>query len=365
MRAIKAVFLLALFASAALFGSTGVHGAQSAPQFGTGGSSADSLDFPIRAAFYYPWFPQTWGSESDPFTHFNPWEGLYHSDDPALIARHVAGMQYAHIQAGIASWWGRGHYTDVRFPALLNGAEATDFRWTVYYEPEGQGDPSVESLRSDLTYFRDSFAMHRNFLRVDDRFVVFVWADAADDCEMASRWSAANTPEINAFVVLKVFSGWDECGTQPDSWHQYAPAVSVSDQAPFSYSISPGFWRKGESEPRLARALSRWRDDVRAMAASDADWHLITTFNEWGEGTTVENAVEWASPSGFGDYLDALHDQVSPAQLAPTNNAASERLVRGGNYIAYDGASLRVETVLNNAAAFVVVVWWFDSSTQQ
>ena len=42
--------------------------------------------------------------------------------------------------------------------------------------------------------------------------------------------------------------------------------------------------------------------------SSDEDWQPITTFNEWGEGTAVESAEEWASESGYGYYLDALHD---------------------------------------------------------
>ena len=49
------------------------------------------------------------------------------------------------------------------------------------------------------------------------------------------------------------------------------------------------------------------------MVASGKQWQLVTTFNEWGEGTAVEGATEWESPSGFGAYLDALHsDGVSP-----------------------------------------------------
>jgi hypothetical protein len=42
------------------------------------------------------------------------------------------------------------------------------------------------------------------------------------------------------------------------------------------------------------------------MVRSKANWQLVTTFNEWGEGSAVESAQEWASPSGFGTYLDAL-----------------------------------------------------------
>ena len=44
------------------------------------------------------------------------------------------------------------------------------------------------------------------------------------------------------------------------------------------------------------------------MVAANEPIQLITTFNEWGEGTAVEGAEEWASVSGFGAYLDILHN---------------------------------------------------------
>jgi hypothetical protein len=43
------------------------------------------------------------------------------------------------------------------------------------------------------------------------------------------------------------------------------------------------------------------------MIASGAPFQLVTTFNEWGEGTAVESAREWSSASGYGTYLDILH----------------------------------------------------------
>jgi hypothetical protein len=107
--------------------------------------------------------------------------------------------------------------------------------------------------------------------------------------------------------VLKVFSGYAACADQPDAWHQYGPSTAADSQAGHSYTISPGFWQVGEA-PRLVRDLSRWQQNVQAMAASGAPLQLITTFNEWGEGTAVESAQEWATASGYGAYLDALHD---------------------------------------------------------
>ena len=43
------------------------------------------------------------------------------------------------------------------------------------------------------------------------------------------------------------------------------------------------------------------------MVTSGQSWQLVTSFNEWGEGTSVESAVQWATPSGLGAYLDAPH----------------------------------------------------------
>ena len=53
------------------------------------------------------------------------------------------------------------------------------------------------------------------------------------------------------------------------------------------------------------------------MVASGAPFQLVTTFNEWGEGTSVESATEWNSLSGYGAYLDALHNNGG-AQSLPT-----------------------------------------------
>ena len=76
-----------------------------------------------------------------------------------------------------------------------------------------------------------------------------------------------------------------------------------------SFAISPGFWRADRASPSLPRvSRAAWYDNVRDMIDSGEDFQLITTFNEWGEGTAVESAVEWRSDSGHGYYLDALHD---------------------------------------------------------
>ena len=63
--------------------------------------------FPIRAAFYYPWFPEAWNQQGfNPFTNYTPSLGFYDASQ-AVTKKHIAAMQYGGIQAGIASWWGQ------------------------------------------------------------------------------------------------------------------------------------------------------------------------------------------------------------------------------------------------------------------
>ena len=280
--------------------------------------------FPIRAAFYYPWFPEAWNQQGfNPFTNYNPSLGFYDGSNATVIRQHITAMQYGGIQAGIASWWGQGSRTDGRIALLLQGAAGTSFRWSIYYENESQGDPSVAQITNDLTYIRDKYGNDPSFLRINGHFVVFVYADGADACGMVDRWKQANT--VGAYIVLKVFSGYRNCTNQPDGWHQYSPAVAADSQRGYSYAIAPGFWKKGDAV-RLARDLTRWNQNVHDMVASGAPFQLITTFNEWGEGTSVESAREWETNSGFGAYLDALHSNGNSAVVQPTTVPPTQTL---------------------------------------
>src|SRR5438128_4714068 len=271
------------------------------------GSAADPQPaFPIRAAFVYPWFPEAWTQGGTThFSNYTPSLGLYDSSDPSVIASQIAAMQYGGMDAGIASWWGQGSATDSRVPLLLHGATGTTFRWSLYYEQEGYSDPTVAQLSSDLGYIAANYGANPSYLRVNGKPVIFAYAGSADACGMVDRWTQANAGRF--YVVLKVFPGYRTCVNQPSSWHQYNPAVASDSQAGYSYAISPGFYKWGEAAPRLARDPARWTANVQAMKASNAPWQLVTTFNEWGEGTAVESAQEWASPSGRGTYLDTLH----------------------------------------------------------
>ncbi|HEY2299384.1 MAG TPA: alkaline phosphatase family protein [Jatrophihabitans sp.] len=273
---------------------------------------------PIRAAFYYPWYPETehWA------THYSPSLGHYDSSDPAVLAAHVAAAKYAGLDAFIASWWGQGTPTDKRLPLLLSAAQRGGLSVAPYYEPEGQTPaPSAAQLGADLQYLYAKAQASPAWLRVNGKPVLFVYNSHSTDCSVTTRWNNANAGRF--YIDLKVFSGYQNCPDQPDSWHQYGPASDYDQQGTYSSSVSPGFWKFDESNPRLPRDLSRFSADLHRQVTSGARWQLLTTFNEWGEGTAVESATQWSSASGYGAYLDAMHAAYGSAPATPGTSSSS------------------------------------------
>jgi hypothetical protein len=209
-------------------------------------------------------------------------------------------MEYANINVAIASWWGQGSLTDSRIPFLLDAADGTALKWAIYYEPA----PGTQA--SDLNYIYTQYASNPNYEHVDGKPVLFVYSRAVSSCADAANWVNLNAGRF--YLDLQVFGGYQDCSVHPNSWHQYAPAIQTANQPGYSYSVSPGFWLYSNSTPLLARDPVAFAAAVRAMVASGEPWQLITTWNEWGEGTAVEDATQWQSTDGYGQYIDILHD---------------------------------------------------------
>jgi hypothetical protein len=160
---------------------------------------------------------------------------------------------------------------------------------------------------------------------------------------MASRWAAANNPSF--YLVLRVVPGYASCSSQPDGWHEYAPNVGESQVPGQSYSISPGYWKAGEATPQMARKRGIVFDDaIERMVASEAPFQLITSWNRWDEGTSVEPATSWVHPSCIalgrrctGIYLNRLHKAVPETVVSAAGDIAcdpGDPSWNGGNGVA-------------------------------
>jgi hypothetical protein len=236
-------------------------------------------------------------------------------------------MRYGGIQAGIVGWSGRGSISDRAVPTLLRAARGTSFHWTLQVRGVGGSTPNARSRARAraIVLILARYGDEPAYLEIDGRSVVFV-ANAGGSCAGAARWVRANAGR--AYLVLPVVPGSRRCNLQPDAWYENDPALAEASQLPWSFTISPGLFPATRSAAILSRDLARWRAQVSRLAASPVTFHLVSSFNAWGAGTAVAGAREWSSPSGFGAYLDVLHD-ASPAEA--TAAAAATAAARGAS----------------------------------
>jgi hypothetical protein len=297
---------------------------------------------PNIGTFFYPWYgkyrhwvdgghnpPTTWaayylpnllGTSSTPVTNNCPGGGattgtptfadaLYDSNDTATITKQMQLMTNIGIEFGISSWWGQGTYEDTAFDKIIHEvhpqlatthSDYQRFKWCCYYEDEGFETPSVAQLISDLNYIKDNYTTSPHYLKVNNVPVIFVYNaahtgfDPIDDLE---RWEDARA-SVPFYVVMKrdpLSAGADP--SRMNSWHEYAPAdayyaaLSLGGGGHSAF-ISPGF-HLFDDVVRLAPATTaQFNTACQNLKNADVRWKLIQTWNEWGESTGIEPALE-------------------------------------------------------------------------
>jgi len=285
-------------------------------------------------AFYYTWYgrPENhgswvhWGGD-DPTAHATPQtthypaRGAYESQDPALIDAHLAEAKASGLTGFIATWWGRDSYEDKAFGLLLDRAEKASFKATVYWETApGQGHEQIDRAVSDLAYLVSHYGSRPPFLKVQGKPVIFVYGRVMGEVPTAS-WPAILTEaraKVGDFLLIadgygtsnaRLFDGvheynncGDVAGKSPDdlrAWsaRHYAAAIRLArGQGKIScVTVIPGYDDTKIRHPGLKaerqdgqtyRVL--WEEAIRA----NPDWVLITTWNEWHEGSEIEPSWE-------------------------------------------------------------------------
>jgi len=293
-------------------------------------------------SFYYPWYTSPHGPSGrwvgwEQVTEYSihnsanyPLHGAYDSNDENVIRSHMAIAKQAGIDGFIVSWWGIRSYEEKPVDKILELAEQMDLNITFYYE--SVRDLTKDDIVRELTYLFESYAGHPAFLRVSGKHVVFVYAVPVYDREQEFWLDVRNRVEENVGPVvligdtdleeyLHVFDGFHRYiyleEDMPDFYRDCVDKLEVgvssmeiddlfsavySDEEiemrvkPFLLTVTPGFdttsW--GEYEPYIDRldgeTYTKYWNMVREIEPHSV---LITSWNEWGEGTEIEPSREY------------------------------------------------------------------------
>lgn len=329
-------------------------------------------------AFYYPWYGTPdgpggagkvvhWG-KIDPVNHdiaastHYPTLGAYDSHDPRVIEQHCQWAVAAHIDTLLVSWWGHGDYTDRAMPKILDACARHGLAACIYYErvPKPQ---TAETAAKDIIRVLDKYGSHKAHLKVGGKPVVFIygravgqlglmgWLEAVKLVNASYRGGAVLIGDQFSYGATRVFGGVHTYNTAgslagrslPDTqkWAAatYPSWVQLADGADkiSTITVIPGYDDTKIRQPGLAVERhdgELYRLQWEQAIAADPHWVLVTTFNEWHEGSEIEPSLEYGSKylemtGPFAERFKATprkpHAPAAPGAITP---AEKEQLRR-------------------------------------
>lgn len=281
----------------------------------------------LVVAFYYAWYGvDQWTAGKVPDIPAVP----YASKDRNTMVRHVEQARGAGIDAFAMAWYGpqlHNNQTESNFRTLLDVAAERGFGVTVDFETRSPFYRSQADVVGALRHLINTHAAHPAFLRYEGKPLIFFWAVRdvfrGEGQSAVSAWASIRQqvdPQHNTLWIadgadisfLQVFDGhhlynitWnppaDVHGTL-STWgsrvRSYAEENGVRKL--WVATVMPGYndlYIEGRAG-RFAhdrRGGAYYRETWQAAIDSGPDLVVITSFNEWLEGTQIEPSVSYGN----------------------------------------------------------------------
>lgn len=278
--------------------------------------SAQSMSQPLVLAFYYSWFDEnTWTYDKLPDL---PAE-QYVSRDRSVMGRHIDQAKAAGIDGFLVAWYGPagGNQTEPNLAALLEEAAARDFKIGILFETDSPFIGGVDGVTGALQHALSVHASQPAFLRADGRPVIFFWRPGIYG---AGTWASIRSqadPSNNAIWVAEgvdtnLLTVFDGHYLYSNTWNPPADLTAVNQK--FARQVdamrqstgAPRLWvatvMPGYNDTRIRPGVGFARDreggnffaqSWQAAIASAPNWVVLTSFNEWPEGTYIEPSAAY------------------------------------------------------------------------
>ena len=313
-------------------------------------------------AFYYPWYGtrpyRHWKPDpNSPDTRLSnspryPSLGLYHSGHQSTLDRHFRWARSAGLNGFVVSWWGQGSFEDRQILKILKTAAKFGLQISLYYErvadsSQDNTNTTRESrILADLKYLSRQYAAHPAYYKRDTKPVLFLYRRALQSLKPLSRWKAIVKSSSNPFLIIadgntpvrsnifqathtynpvsvlaslpKTNNSKSEIATRLHRHYNHNSKTQRQHNQPVILTVAKGYddrLERPESGFYLSSDNSRLYHTMWLNAmAFDPDIVLITSWNEWHEGTEIEPSRE---EGNVWLELTRLYTKKLPPPLPP------------------------------------------------
>ncbi|MEZ4658808.1 MAG: endo-1,3-alpha-glucanase family glycosylhydrolase [Caldilineaceae bacterium] len=279
--------------------------------------SAQSSSDRLVLAFYYSWFDEnTW--TYDKLSDLPA--SQYVSRDRGVMGRHIDEAQRAGIDALVVAWYGPNgdsNQTEPNLAAMLDEAAARNFKIAILFETDSPFLGSSDAVTGALQHALSVHVNHPAYLRVDGRPVIFFWRPHMYGVDTWRNIRAQVDPAFGSIWIsegvdtsyLSVFDGHH---LYSNSWNPPADLSNVNTK--FANQVQGMRAQTGVSKFWVATVMPGY-NDVRirpgsgfatdreggayferawqAAIASQPNWIVINSFNEWPEGSYIEPSASY------------------------------------------------------------------------
>jgi hypothetical protein len=256
-----------------------------------------------------------------------PVGGPYDSRDPERIRVQLGLAREAGLDGFLVSWWGRESEDALGLAALFRGAGETGLVLAPYYETGELWRRGASGVAADLADLLDRHGREPAWLRVAGIPVVFLYAShrlrprvwdavrARLDAEgrrlflvadaPSPEWLTARPGWVDRFDALHVYTPviWLSRGRDVGAAYRALGGLARKAGRPFIPAVAPGFDDRTVRMPGTVvdrAAGMTYEQSWEAALSVDPPWVLVSSWNEWHEGSEIEPSAEHGRR-----YLDA------------------------------------------------------------